>query len=154
MENEKIIFLDPEDELNEVHERLKNTNAGRIILVVPPQTQLRHLVEWRLLHKWVRDLPQDVQINSYDQQIRAKAKAAGFRVAVSLESPPSERPRLINRPVRKDTSGKLSHGTNKQRNNDSRASRSLRSGQQQMPLPPSTYGSRRHILRFSLCIAN
>jgi len=133
MANEKIIYLGPEEELTQVRERLENTKAGSIILVIPPQTQLRSHVGWRLLRSRVRELGQDVLIISSDRQIRAVAKAAGFRVADSLESPPSNRPRPINRPVRSTTSGKTSQGANKQTSNGNRASRSLQSGQQQTP---------------------
>jgi hypothetical protein len=133
MENEQIIYLDPEEELINVHERLENTNAGRIMLVVPPQTQLRSLVGWRLLHARVRELGQEVQIISSDRQIRAKAKAAGFRVVDSLESLPPEKPRHNNRPVRKATSGKLSQGTYKQGNNGNRNGSSLPQDEPQMP---------------------
>jgi len=133
MANEKIIYLGPEEELTNVRERLENTKAGSIILVIPPQTQLRSHVGWRLLHSRVRELGQDVLIISSDRQIRAVAKAAGFRIADSLESPPSDRPRPINRPVRSNMSGKTSQGANKRASNGNRASRSLQSGQQQMP---------------------
>jgi len=132
MANEKIIYLGPEEELTNVRERLENTKAGSIILVIPPETQLRSHVGWRLLRSRVRELGQDVLIISSDRQIRAVAKAAGFRVADSLESPPSDRPRPINRPVRSNTSGKTSQSANKQARNGNRASRSLQSGQQQM----------------------
>ena len=140
MANEKIIYLGPEEELTNVRERLENTKAGSIILVIPPQTQLRSHVGWRLLRSRVRELGQDVLIISSDRQIRAVAKAAGFRVADSLESPPSDRPRPINRPVRSNPSGKTSQGANKQPSNGNRASRSLQSGQQQMPSSPGKNG--------------
>ncbi len=38
MAKEKIIYLGPEEEMTNVRERLENTNAGYIILVIPPQT--------------------------------------------------------------------------------------------------------------------
>jgi hypothetical protein len=132
MAKEQIIYLGPEEELTNVRERLESTKAGHILLVIPPQTQLRSHVGWRLLHSRVRELGQDVLIISSDRQIRAVAKAAGFRVADSLESPPSDRPRPISRPVRSDMSGKTSQGTNKQVSNGTKASRSLRPGRQQM----------------------
>ena len=77
MAKEKIIYLGPEEELTNVRERLENTKAGYIILIIPPQTQLRSHVGWRLLRSRVRELGQDVLIISSDRQIRAVAKAAG-----------------------------------------------------------------------------
>ncbi len=134
MAKEQIIYLGPEEELTNVRERLENTNAGRIILVIPPQTQLRSHVGWRLLRSRVRELGLDVLIISSDRQIRAVAKAAGFRVADSFESPPSDRPRPINRPVRSDTGRrKISQGTNKQGSSGNKTSRSVQPGPQQAP---------------------
>ena len=133
MTNEKIIYLGPEEEMTNVRERLENTDAGKIILVIPPQTHLRSHVGWRLLHSRVRELKQDVLIISSDRQIRSVAKAAGFRIADSLESPSTDRPRPTNRTMRSDMSGKASQGSRRQGTNGSRASRSLQSSQRQMP---------------------
>jgi Baseplate J-like protein len=130
MANEQIIYVGPEEELTNVRERLEHTQAGRILLVIPPQTQLRSHVGWRLLRSRVRELGQDVLVISSDRQIRAVAKAAGFRVADSLESPPSDRPRPNNRPVRSDMGGKTSQGSGKQVGSGRPDSRSLRPGQQ------------------------
>jgi hypothetical protein len=134
MTEEKIIYLGPEEEMTNVRERLENIDAGYIILVIPPQTHLRSHVGWRLLHSRVRELGHDVLIISSDRQIRAVAKAAGFRVADSLESSPSDKPRPDNRSVRSDMGGKrTSQGSNKQVSNRNKTSRSLKPGQQQMP---------------------
>jgi baseplate J-like protein len=130
MANEQIIYLGPEEELTNVRERLEHTKAGRITLVIPPQTQLRSHVGWRVLRSSVRELGQDVLVISSDPQIRAVAKAAGFRVAVSLESPLSDMPRPSNRPVRNDKGGKTSKSSSKQVGSGSSDSRSSRPGQQ------------------------
>lgn len=106
MTNEQIIYLGPEEELTSVRERLENTQSGRIMLVIPPQTQLRSHVGWRLLHSRVRELGKDVLVISSDRQIRAVAKAAGFRVADSQESSPSNWPRKGSRPTRTDAGGR------------------------------------------------
>jgi hypothetical protein len=37
MTNEQIIYLGPEEELTSVRERLENTQAGRVMLVIPTQ---------------------------------------------------------------------------------------------------------------------
>ena len=79
MTKEKIIYLGPEEELTNVRERLENTNAVHIILVIPPQTQLRSHVGWRLLRSRVRELGQDVLIISSDRQIRARSHRADGR---------------------------------------------------------------------------
>ena len=128
-----ILYVSPDEELISVRERLEKTKASRVVLVIPPQTQLRSHVAWRLLRSRVRELGQDVLVISADRLIRAVAKAAGFRVADSLESPPSDRPRPINRPVRSDRSAKTSQGSKQQAGSGGQESRSLKPGQQQMP---------------------
>ncbi|HEY0757013.1 MAG TPA: baseplate J/gp47 family protein [Ktedonobacteraceae bacterium] len=87
------IYLSPEEELTSVRERLERTQARRIILVIPPQTQLRSHVGWRLIHARMRELGKDLLVVSPDRQVRAVARAAGFRVAESQESSSSNRSR-------------------------------------------------------------
>ena len=106
MADEQIIYLSPEEELTSVRERLEQVKARRIILVIPPQTHLRSHVGWRVLHARMRELGKEVLVISSDRQIRAVAKAVGFRVADSLESPSSNRPRPASRPGRMAPGGK------------------------------------------------
>ena len=110
MTNEEIMYLGPEEEMVNVYERLKNTQARSIILVIQPHTQLSHQTEWRALHNDVRKRDQDVLIICSDQRIRAVARSAGFRVAESLESAPSGESRQINHPIRSNKNGKTSKG--------------------------------------------
>jgi hypothetical protein len=92
MADEQTIYLSPEEELTSVRERLEKTQARRIILVIPQQTQLRSHVGWRLIHARMREMGKELLVISPDRQIRAVARAAGFRVAESKEST-SNRPR-------------------------------------------------------------
>src|SRR5437763_6094499 len=108
MADEQIIYLSPEEELTNVRERLERISTRRIILVVPTQTQLRSHVSWRLLHARARELNKDILIISSDRQIRSVVKAAGFRVADSLESPPSSSPRPTSRSGRTSQGGRTS----------------------------------------------
>jgi hypothetical protein len=108
MADEQIIYLSPEEELTSVRERLERTKSRRIILVIPAQTQLRSHVSWRLLRSRARELNKDVLIISTDRQVRAVVKAAGFKIADSLESPPSGKPRSASRPGRPGLGGKTS----------------------------------------------
>src|SRR5438045_4007506 len=107
MADEQIIYISPEEELTNVRERLERTAARRIILVIPPQTQLRSHVGWRLLHSRTREMGKDVVIISSDRQIRAVAKVAGFRVADSLASPSTNKSRPPSRPGRNVGGGKM-----------------------------------------------
>ncbi len=108
MADEQIIYLSPEEELTNVRERLERIPTRRIILVVPTQTQLRSHVSWRLLYARARELNKEVLVISSDRQIRSVVKAVGFKVADSLESPPSSRPRPGSRPGRTSLGGKTS----------------------------------------------
>ena len=108
MADEQIIYLSPEEELTNVRERLERIPTRRIILVVPTQTQLRSHVSWRLLHARARELNKEVLVISTDRQIRSVVKAVGFKVADSLESPPSSRPRPGSRPGRTSLGGRTS----------------------------------------------
>jgi hypothetical protein len=130
MANEQIIYIGPEEELTNVRERLEHNPAGHITLIVPPQTQLRSHVGWRLLRSRVREMGKDVLVISSDPQIRAVAKAAGFRVADSLESPPSNASRPNKRSVRSGAGSKSYQGSGKQNVSGRPDSRSLRPGQQ------------------------
>ncbi len=103
MSDEQIIYLGPDEELTDVRQRLDKVPAERLILVVPPQTKLRSHVGWRLLHARTRELGKDVLVVSSDRQIRVVVKAAGFKVADSLSSPPSSKPRPTSRQSRPPT---------------------------------------------------
>ncbi len=106
MADEQIIYLSPEEELTTVRERLERAQAQRIILIIPPQTQLRSHVGWRLLRARARELDKDVLVISSDRQIRSVVKAAGFRVAESQESPPAGGTRQGTRPSRSGAGGR------------------------------------------------
>ena len=86
---EQFIYLGPEEDLTNVSERLAQTQAQQITLVIPSQTQLRSHVSWRVLFSRVRKMGKDVRVISSDRQIRSMVKEAGFRADDSkeLESP-------------------------------------------------------------------
>jgi len=134
MTDEKIIYLGPEEDLTSVSERLEKTNAGRITLVIPPQTQLHSLVGWRLLHSRMRKLGKDVLVISSERQIRSVAKAAGFRIADSQESSPSAKRRPSSHPSRSGTGGKTPQSSQNLPGRGSPENRAQR--QRQLPNQP------------------
>jgi len=111
MADEQYIYLSPEEDLTSVRERLKKIPNRHIVLVVPPQTQLRSHVSWRLLHSSAKQQGKDVSINSPDRQIRSVAKAVGFRVVDSLEAPGSSKSRTGSGPSRLGIGSKTSSRT-------------------------------------------
>jgi len=108
MADEQIIYLSPEEELTSVRERLERIPTRRVILVIPAQTQLRSHVSWRLLHARARELDKEILIISSDRQIRSVVKAAGFKVADSLESSPTSKNRGGSRTGRSILGGRTS----------------------------------------------
>ncbi len=106
MTDELTIYISPEDDLTNVRERLERITTRRVTLVIPAQTQLRSHVAWKLLHARARELGKDVLIISSDPQIRSVAQAVKFRVAHSLESPPTGKSRTGGRPTRSDPGSK------------------------------------------------
>jgi hypothetical protein len=139
MADEQIIYLSPEEELSNVRERLEKTQAQHIILVIPPQTQLRSHVGWRLVHAHARELGKDVLVISSDRQTRAVVKAAGFRVADSQESPPPGETRPGSRPSRtragRKTETRLRSAPDRNTPDDRSSRTDIRSGQREQPAP-------------------
>src|SRR5713101_5675741 len=142
MSEEQIIYLDPKDELTSVREKIEEVPARRITLLVPQQTQLRSNVGWRLLHARARELGKEIQVISPDRQVRAVAKAAGFRVSQPQEgsSPgkirnpltrPSQQPQQPQRGVTER------RGIQRQRGPVNRGPADSRITRQREPLPPS-----------------
>ncbi|HEX3643276.1 MAG TPA: hypothetical protein VHV10_18480, partial [Ktedonobacteraceae bacterium] len=87
MSDELTIYISPDDDLTTVRERLEEISARRLTMVIPPQTQLRSHVAWKLLYARARELGKEVVIVSSDPQVRSVAHAVKFKVAYSLETP-------------------------------------------------------------------
>jgi len=102
-DEQKIVYLSHDDDLTTVRERFQQTPSRRIVLIVPPQTQLRSHMSWKLIHGYARESGKDVFVVSNDRAIRAVVKAAGFQVADSLEATPPSRGRYGSRGGRTDT---------------------------------------------------
>jgi hypothetical protein len=134
MTNEQIIYLGPEEELTSVRERLEGAQAERIMLVIPPQTQLRSHLGWRLLQSRMRELGKDVLVISSDRAILTVAQNAGFRVADSKvadakESSASNKQPPASRQVRTDMGGKKMRRSSNQPGRGNPAHRFMRSKQ-------------------------
>lgn len=134
MPDEQIIYLDPNDELTRVREKIEEVPARRIIMVVPQQTQLRSNVGWRLLHARARELGKEVQVISPDRQVRAVAKAAGFRTSQPQEGSSTGRTRVP--PSQNPRSTTERRGIQRQRGPVNRGPVDSRSLRQRAPLPP------------------
>ncbi len=89
MSDELTIYINPEDDLTTVRERLEQILASRLTMVIPPQTQLRSHVAWKLLYARAQELGKEVVIVTSDPQVRSIAHAVKFKVAHSLETLPA-----------------------------------------------------------------
>jgi len=76
----QVLYIDPEENVTAVRERLERALKEHVALVVPPQTHIRGQVAWKLLSMRARELGKDVSIVSSDPQIRALARSVHFRV--------------------------------------------------------------------------
>ncbi|GAC1355858.1 MAG: hypothetical protein NVS4B11_29100 [Ktedonobacteraceae bacterium] len=79
--DEQVVYIDPEENITAVRERLEHIEAHNVALVVPPQTHLRGQVVWKLLYVCAKELGKDISIVSSDPQIRAMARSVQFKVA-------------------------------------------------------------------------
>src|SRR5262249_40305857 len=93
-DEQKICYIEPDDDLTTVRERLEKIPSRRVTLVIDSQTQLRSHVAWKLLSARARELGKEVLFVSTDPQIRSIAHAVKFKVAHSSEASPNAwRPR-------------------------------------------------------------
>ena len=83
-QQEQVIYIDPDENITEVRERLNHTRAHTIALVIPAQTRLRSHVAWRLLKQRAYELDKDVSIVSSDRQILSLARSVQLKTATSL----------------------------------------------------------------------
>jgi Baseplate J-like protein len=104
MSDEQLIYLDPNDDLHRVTERLEESTKQRVVIIVPLQTQLRSHTMWRVLDSRARAMGKEVIIISADRQVRSLARISGFRVADALDSssssPGKTRPSSSGRSLR------------------------------------------------------
>ncbi|GAC1397851.1 MAG: hypothetical protein NVS4B12_01230 [Ktedonobacteraceae bacterium] len=78
---EQVVYIDPEENITAVRQRLEHIEAQNVTLVVPPQTHLRGQVVWKLLYVRAKELGKEIAIVSSDPQIRAMARSVQFKVA-------------------------------------------------------------------------
>jgi hypothetical protein len=81
---QQVLFLDPEENITTVREHLKRMPYHRVALVIPPQTELRSYVAWRLLEKYSKELDKAVLIVSGDPHMRAIAHSVHLPAVPSL----------------------------------------------------------------------
>ncbi len=91
---EHRVYIGAEETMTDVRERLAVLPCESIILVVPPQTQLRHAIAWKVLARWVQEQGKEIAIASSDKQIRALARSVQFEL-IPAELPSEQHPRTV-----------------------------------------------------------
>ena len=144
-DEQQVIYLDPDDDLNEITERLASTREQRVAIVVSQQGEMRSNVSWRLLNRRARDMGKDVTVISADRQVRSNAKVAGFRVFDALDATSSGGSRPTSRFPRSRSEGRPSRQTRspfERRSGGSRGSRELPSSRLDAAQPGEASGER------------
>ncbi len=88
------VYIGSDETMTDVRERLADLPWKSIILVVPPQTQLRHAIAWKVLARWAQEEGMEIEVASSDKQIRALARSVRFPlIPATLSS--EQRPRNV-----------------------------------------------------------
>lgn len=83
---EQIIYLDPEDDIITIRDNLNLAAARRVLLVIPPYSQvLRDRVDLRLVQRQAEQLQLEVALVTGDGEIRSMAREIGLPVFGSVE---------------------------------------------------------------------
>lgn len=83
---EQIIYLDPSDDVLTVRDRLNLAEAKRVLLVIPPYSDvLRDRVALRLVQRQARQARLEVALVTRDGEIRREAREIGLPVFGSIE---------------------------------------------------------------------
>jgi hypothetical protein len=83
---EQIIYLDLDDEITTIREKLEQAQASRVLLVVPERSSvLQSLVNLKLLRRYADGLVMQVILVTSDHTTRELARSLGFAVVSSVE---------------------------------------------------------------------
>jgi len=83
---EQIIYLDLDDEITTIREKLEQAQAGRVLLVVPERAAaLQSLVNLKLLRRYADGLAKQVILVTGDHTTRELARSLGLAVVSSVE---------------------------------------------------------------------
>ena len=87
MNNERTLYISPEDDLPSICTRLEHAHSRRVTLVLPIDAEHLHaFVTWRMLHAYTRRRGIRVHIVSTNPYFRSVARSARFQVTKSLNS--------------------------------------------------------------------
>ena len=83
----QVVYLDPEDDIVSIRDRLKWVQESQIALVLPPKGDLlTDYLDLALLRRQADDLRLEVGLVTVDDRVAGQARALGFPVFPSVES--------------------------------------------------------------------
>jgi len=98
MNNEQMLYINPEDDLPAICTRLEHAHSRRVTLVMPLHSEHLHAFgAWRILHAYTRRRGIRVHIVSASAYMRSIAHSARFTVAKTPDAPQQAK-RLHTRP--------------------------------------------------------
>ncbi len=93
MNNERTLYISPEDDLPSICTHLEHAHSRHVVLVMPLHaTHLNAFGTWRMLHAYARRRGIRVHIVSANPYFRSIAHSARFTVSKTLDIPQHERP--------------------------------------------------------------
>ncbi len=94
MNNERTLYVSPEDDLPSICTRLEHAHSRRVILVMPIDAEHMHAFgTWRMLHAYTRRRGIRVHIVSTNTYFRSIARSARFSVSKTFDEPQQEKAR-------------------------------------------------------------
>jgi hypothetical protein len=83
----QVVYLDPEDDIVSIRDRLNWVREAQVALVLPPKSDiLTDHLDLALLRRWADDLRLEVGLVTADDRVTGHAKALGFPVFPSVKS--------------------------------------------------------------------
>lgn len=102
MNNERTLYISPEDDLPSICTRLEHAHCRRVTLVLPLHTEHLHSFgTWRMLHAYTRRQGIRVHIVSENSYLRSVAHNARFTVTKTLSESQQDTP--LNFPIRRSS---------------------------------------------------
>lgn len=110
MNNARMLYISPEDDLPTICTRLEHAHSRRVTLVMPLHSEHLHAFgTWRMLHAYTRRRGITVHIVSSSAYMRSIAHSARFTVAKTLDVPQKQEKPLYTRPSTHMPSSPLPH---------------------------------------------
>ena len=80
-----VIYIDSEETVTDVRQKLEQHPQRQITLVIPPQTQIQGIVSWKLLARYAQAFGKAISILSSNPQVQGWARSVGLQVKADAE---------------------------------------------------------------------